>query len=102
VPSNTIRAIKRHPFYTQLAKAQSGIPLAPARNARRRQVTPQQLAAARADARRLGIGWALVWTRHASPPVDRYLTATGFRLVRRMAGLIVFRLPGHTTAGARP
>ncbi len=94
VPANAIAAIKRHPFYTQLVKAESGIPLAPARNARGRQISPAQLAAARADARRLGIGWALVWTRHRSPPVDRYLTATGFRLVRRIGGVIVFRLPG--------
>jgi hypothetical protein len=94
VPANTISAITRHPFYTQLVKAESGIPLAPARNARGRQVSAAQLAAARADARRLGIGWALVWTRHRNPPVDRYLTATGFRLVRRIGGVIVFRLPG--------
>jgi hypothetical protein len=94
VPANTINAISRHPFYAQLVRAQSGIPLAPARNARGRQVTPLQLAAARADARRMGIGWALVWTRHPNPPVDEYLAATGFRFVRRIGNVIVFRLPG--------
>ncbi|MGE5135195.1 MAG: hypothetical protein ACM32E_20070 [Gemmatimonadota bacterium] len=94
VPANAITAIKAHPFYAQLVKAESGIPLAPARNARGRQISPAQLAAARADARRLGVGWALVWTRHRSPPVDRYLTAAGFRFVQRLGGVIVFRLPG--------
>jgi hypothetical protein len=93
VPANTIKRIKGHPFYAQLVKAQSGIPLAPARNAKGRQVTSGQLAAARADAHRLGIGWALVWTRHRSPPVDEYLAAAGFRFVRRIGGVIVFRLP---------
>jgi hypothetical protein len=92
VPANTITAISAHPFYAQLAKAQSGIPLAPARNPVGRQISAAQVAAARADARRLGIGWALVWTRHRSPPVDRYLTAAGFRLVRRVGAVIVFRL----------
>lgn len=95
VPANTIRAIERHPFYSQLAKAQSGIPLAPARNSSGRQVSRQQLAAARADARRLGVSWALVWTRHANPPVDKYLTATGFRYLRRIGAVIVFRLPAR-------
>jgi hypothetical protein len=94
VPANAIDAISAHPFYAQLARAQSGIPLVPARNREGRQVSAGQLAAARADAHRLGIGWALVWTRHRSPPVDRYLTATGFRLDRRIGGVIVFRLPG--------
>ena len=94
VPDNAIAAVKRHPFYTGLVKAESGIPLAPARNARGRQISPAQLAAARADVHRLGIGWALVWTRHRHPPVDRYLTAAGFRFVRRLGGVIVFRLPG--------
>lgn len=93
VPANTTMAIRGHPFYAQLAKAQSGIPLAPARNAQGRQVSLAQLAAARADARRLGIGWALVWTRHRSPPVDRYLIAAGFRFAGRLGGVIVFRLP---------
>lgn len=102
VPANTIKAISAHPFYAQLVKAQSGIPLAPARNPSGRQVTRQQLAAARADARTLGIGWALVWTRHPSPPVDKYLTATGFRLIRRIGAVIIFRLPGPASTSTGP
>jgi hypothetical protein len=95
VPSATARGILAHPFYAQLIRAQSGIPLAPRRNPAGHQVTPADLAAARQDLRGLGIGWALVWTRHQSPPVDAYLTATGFRFDYRIDGAIVFRFTGR-------
>jgi hypothetical protein len=47
------------------------------------------LAAARADARRLGIGWVVVWPQSA--PIARYLTQTGFRLDYRVDGVWVYR-----------
>jgi hypothetical protein len=93
VASSTARGILAHPFYAQLIRAQSGIPLAPRRNLAGNQVTPAQLAAARADLRRLGIGWALVWTRHRQPMVDAFLTAAGFRFDYRTDGAIVFTYP---------
>ena len=95
VPSTTARGILAHPFYAQLMRAQSSIPLAPRRNAAGNQVTPAELAAARADLRGLGIGWALVWTRHPNPQVDVYLRATGFRFSYRVDGAIVFRYAGR-------
>ncbi len=95
VPSTTARRILAHPFYAQLIRAQSGIPLAPQRNAARKQVTQADLAAARADLRGLGIGWALVWTRHPNPPVDAFLTMAGFRFAYRVDGAIVFRFAGR-------
>jgi hypothetical protein len=94
VPATTRDKIAGHPFYAQLVRAQSSIPLAPRRNRAGNQVTPAELAAARRDLRGLGIGWALVWTRHKNPEVDAYLTATGFRFVRRVDGAIVFRFTG--------
>jgi hypothetical protein len=85
VPEPTVRAIKRHPFYVRLAAAQRGHPSSPA-----------QLALAQADARRMGIGWALVW-RHR-PVAVRYLTATGFRFDYRADGVSVYRPAWLTSA----
>jgi len=94
VPATTAQRIVAHPFYAQLMRAQSSIPLAPRRNTAGNQVTQAELAAARADLRGLGIGWALVWTRHPSPQVDIYLRAVGFRFAYRVDGVIVFRFTG--------
>ena len=95
VPATTRNAIAGHPFYAQLVRAESGIPLAPQRNKAGNQVTPAEVAAARADLRGLGIGWALVWTRHPRPQVDTYLRAAGFRFAYRIDGAIVFRFAGR-------
>jgi hypothetical protein len=96
VPPRTAAGILAHPFYAQLMRAQSGIPLAPVRNKAGNQVTPAELAAARADLRRLGIGWALVWAppSHLNPPVDAYLRAAGFRFEYRTDRAIVFKFTG--------
>jgi len=94
VPATTRTKIAGHPFYAQLKRAESGIPLAPRRNLAGNQVTAADLAAARQDLRGLGIGWALVWTRHQNPPVDAFLKATGFRFDHRVDGTIVFRFAG--------
>jgi hypothetical protein len=97
VPGGTAKGILGHAFYAQLLRAQSGIPLAPApRNAAGNQVTAAQLAAARSDLQHLGIGWALIWTKHLHPEVGKYLLAAGFRFDRR----VLFALDGHNTAGA--
>jgi hypothetical protein len=93
VPSTTATGIMAHPFYAQLMRAQSDIPLAPRRNNAGNQVSPAELAAARADLRSLGIGWALVWAppSHANPPVDAYLRAAGFRFDYRTDRALVFK-----------
>jgi hypothetical protein len=96
VSATTRNRIAGHPFYAQLVRAESGIPLAPqSPNAAGNQLTPAQLAAARRDLHGLGIGWALIWTRHPGiPPVGAYLKATGFRFDYRTDGAIVFRFTG--------
>ena len=96
VPPKTAAGILAHPFYAQLLQAQSGIPLAPARNSAGHQVTAAELAAAKADLSRLDIGWALVWAprSHVNPPVDAYLRATGFRFAYRTDRALVFKYPG--------
>jgi hypothetical protein len=93
VPSTTATGIMAHPFYAQLMRAQSGIPLAPRRNIAGNQVTSAEIAAARADLRSLRIGWALVWapSSHANPPVDAYLRAAGFRFDYRTDRALVFK-----------
>jgi hypothetical protein len=93
VPATTAAGILAHPFYAQLMRAQSDIPLAPDRNGAGNQVTPAELAAAKADLRHLGIGWALVWAprSHVNPPVDAYLRAAGFRFDYRTDRALVFR-----------
>ena len=80
VPAPTIARIARHPFYAQLVRCEDGA-----------AVAPSELAAARRDARRLGIGWALVW-QAGDQAVIPYLAATGFRFDYRAGGVSVYRL----------
>jgi hypothetical protein len=47
------------------------------------------IAAARQDARRMDVGWVIVW--HSSPDVLRYLARTGFRLDYRAGWVLVYR-----------
>lgn len=82
VPAPTRAAISAHPFYRGLVAAQ-----------RRHRNSAETLAAARRDARRLDIGWVLVW-RTSNPVVIRYLTATGFRFDYRADRVSVYR-PGQ-------
>jgi hypothetical protein len=80
IPVPTVRAVRRHPFYARLAAAQSGRPSDAA-----------QASLARADARRMDVGWVLVW--RATAEVLHYLEQTDFRLAYRADGVAVYR-PG--------
>jgi hypothetical protein len=82
VPAPTRAAISAHPFYRRLVAAQRG-----------HRTSAETLAAARRDARRLDIGWVLVW-RTSNPVVIRYLKATGFRFDYRADRVSVYR-PGQ-------
>jgi hypothetical protein len=89
VPAPTIAGISRHAFFTRLVATQQ-----------RQRSTPAQLAAARLDARRLGIGWVLVWRwdgRHRR--CVRFLEETGFRLDYIADDVQVFRPAGLVAAG---
>jgi len=90
VPPQTVAKIKAHPFYAALEQVQHGVPLAPLKNAAGNQVTAAQVAAARADARKLGVGWVLVWTTQ-NPVIKPFLAATGFRFSYRADGVSVYR-----------
>ena len=80
IPVPTLRAVRRHPFYARLAAAQSGRPS-----------DAGQASLARADARRMDVGWVLVW--RATAEVLHYLEQTDFRLAYRADGVAVYR-PG--------
>jgi hypothetical protein len=84
VPLPTINGIRRHPFYARLVATQ-----------RQQPSTPAELAAARADARRMDVGWVLVWrwpaSRSPAPAVLSYLRATGFQPAYTTGGVQVYR-----------
>ena len=85
VPAATLRGIKKHLFYTLLVSSSNYIAGTPVVL----KASQAQLAAAERDARRMGIGWVLVWS--TNPLEARYLTATGFRLDYRADGAAVYR-----------
>ncbi len=80
MPTQTIAAIERHPFYVQLNEAQQGW-----------KRTQAQIAAARADLKRMNVGWVLVWLPNPAPPCRNILSATGFRFAYRADGASVYR-----------
>jgi hypothetical protein len=80
VPTRTIAAIERHPFYVQLNDAQLG-----------QKAGPAQIAEARADLRTVHVGWVVVWLPKPGPALTRYLSATGFRFAYRADGASVYR-----------
>jgi hypothetical protein len=108
VPRPTIEAINNHPFYGALISAQHEIPMkcpfrvpaqpqslnlcqhpygvalpgpAVAPTGVAASLTPARLAAAKRDAARMNVGWAVVWKRNGSVSkfLLSYLHATGFR-----------------------
>jgi len=85
VPAATLREIKSHPFYTLLVRSSNYIAGEPVVL----HASVAQIMAARQDARRMGIGWVLVWTKN--PEIARYLAVIGFRLDYRADGAAVYR-----------
>ena len=76
VPANTAAAIRKHPFYRWLRFAERGAVL-----------TAAQVQAARRDAARMGVAWAVVW-RRAGTSVS-YLTRVGFAYSYRVGRIEV-------------
>ncbi|MGE5135875.1 MAG: hypothetical protein ACM32E_23575 [Gemmatimonadota bacterium] len=88
IPRQLVTRLWAHPFLARLAAAQHGWPSSRA-----------QLAAARADATRIRVGWAVLW-RHP-PAVLRYLRGLGFRFCCRAGRVWLYRLPGRMVATVR-
>jgi hypothetical protein len=89
LPERTLMAVRRNPFYAGLLNAQ-GQPRGLVESATGYHSYPPLLAAARAAARRMDVGWVIVW--QASPEVLRYLANTGFRFAYAADGALVYRL----------
>jgi hypothetical protein len=85
VPAPTISGIQAHPFYADMLNVWSDPD---------QRMTPAQLAAAAADARRMDIGWVVVWPTHVTNAIARYLDGTGFRLAYRVHRIKVYRPAG--------
>ena len=88
LPEPTLAAVRRHPFYAGLLTAQ-GQPLPAAEKNTGTSSAAGLIAAARQDARRMNVGWVIVW--HPGPGVLHYLARTGFRLDYSAGGVLVYR-----------
>ncbi len=89
LPEPTLRAVRRNPFYAGLLSAQ-GQPRPIVESVTGYRSYPALLAAARVAARRMDVGWVIVW--QASPDVLRYLANTGFHFAYAADGALVYRL----------
>jgi len=85
LPPQTLRAVARHRFYADLMRVQKGQAAG--------AVDPAATAAARADARRMHVGWVLVW-QPVTPQLARFLQQTGMRPDYRADGVSVYRATG--------
>lgn len=83
IPARTLNGIQRRPFYAGLLNSQGGP----------RRTSAAQFAAAAASARRMHVGWVLVWRRQHD--VLRFLRRAGFRLDYRADGVSVYRPAAH-------
>jgi hypothetical protein len=92
LPESTLAAVKRHPFYADLLNAQRE-PHAFYLSVLTGPRAAARLNAARLDARRINVGWAIVWS--PAPVVLHYLQAVGLRFDYRADGAAVYRLPPH-------
>jgi hypothetical protein len=91
LPESELAAVKRHPFYADLLEAQEAPSALYTSLFTDRSGDPARLAAARLDARRMNLGWAIAWS--STPVIVHYLTAVGFRFDYRADGATVYRMP---------
>jgi hypothetical protein len=94
IPRPTVAGIAHHAFYFRLLAAQRGYPS-----------TPAEISLARQDARRIKIGWVLVW--HHKPwnlvyraQVVQYLVQVGFHFSYEAGDVSVYRPPASWPGGA--
>jgi hypothetical protein len=88
LPEGTLMSVRRNAFYAGLLSAQ-GQPRALVESVTGLHNYTALLAAARADARRMDVGWVIVWQR--TPDVLAYLAKTGFRFDYAADGAWVYR-----------
>jgi hypothetical protein len=90
LPESEEAAVRRHPFYADLFEAQQSPSALYTMLFEHSSADAARLAAARQDARRMDVGWAIAWS--SSPVIVHYLTAVGFRFDYRADGASVYRL----------
>jgi hypothetical protein len=83
IPASTLAGVEHNPFYAALLNAQGG----------HHRTTAAQFTAAAASARRMNVGWVLVWRQ--TKPVLRVLRLTGFRFAYQANGVRVYRPGGR-------
>ena len=93
LPESILAKVKRHPFYGGLFDAQLN-PGFVHRNLLASKAHPAWIDAARTDAHRINVGWAMVW--NPTPVILSYLQAVGFRFDYRADGALVYRLEPRT------
>jgi hypothetical protein len=91
---STLAAVKRHPFYADLLNAQQEPSTLYTDLLAGRKGDSARLKAARLDARRINVGWAIVWT--PAPVILDYLKAVGLRFDYEADGILVYRMPPPT------
>jgi hypothetical protein len=91
LPESELVAVRRHPFYADLLEAQQAPSALYDDLFTARSGDPARLAAARLDARRMDLGWAIAWS--STSLIVHYLTAVGFRFDYRADGATVYRMP---------
>jgi hypothetical protein len=84
LPDSTVTALRGHAFYLDLLTVQAG-----------GTVPTAGVAAAADDARRMRVGWVLVWTA-VTPGISAFLAQTGFSFRYRVDGVSVY---GAATGG---
>ena len=89
LPESEEAAVRRHPFYAYLLDAQQAPSSLYSELFTAGRADAARLAAARQDARRMDIGWAIAWS--STPVILHYLQAVGFRLDYRAGGAAVYR-----------
>jgi hypothetical protein len=86
IPGPALAAIRKNAFYAGLLGVQD----------RMGGSDPALIAAARQNARRINIGWVIVW--HQTPNIRSYLARTGFRFAYQADGALIYR-PAADAAG---
>jgi 4-amino-4-deoxy-L-arabinose transferase-like glycosyltransferase len=100
LPESELAAVRRHPFYADLLDAQEKPATLYDELFTARGSAAARLAAAKRDARRMDVGWAIVWS--STPVILHYLTAVGFRFDYRADGAAVYRMAPAAQAAAVP
>jgi hypothetical protein len=99
IPLQVPAHLERNAFYAGLQAAEGTQPVSESEALTGTHSYPELLAAARAQARRMDVGWVIVWPsdpaydiqRYSRRSIRRYLAETGFRVSYRADGALVYR-----------